>query len=163
MSEPLYSEGDEIVVAAGDFKGQFGVVLRYEEVFDRYYVQLPNVTVIGHFAFQEHEILSTNQEEQEDEEEDEQPVPRLGMTEHEFVKHVEFLIDRSLDRLVSVGPESAFFGYQEFEGMTPEEVLFALLDKIEEGIAHLAQTHILVSRIGVALRDTVQEASRDKN
>lgn len=160
MSAPKYGEGQEIVVAEGDYKGEYGVILKWEGVFDRYYVQLPNLSVTGYFAFQEDEIVPIDDEEEDTENEE---IPRLGMTEHEFVKHVEFLIDRSLDRLVTAGPETAFFGYQEFEGMTPDEVLFLLLDKLEDGIAHLAQTHVLVSRIGVALRATMQEVTGDDN
>jgi hypothetical protein len=163
MSTPLYDEGQEIVVGEGDYKGQYGVVLKFEDIFDRYYVQLPNLSVTGYFAFQEHELLPLAPEEEVSDEEEEDETPRLGMTDTEFVQHVEFMINRSLDRLVTVGPETAFFGYQEFEGMTPNEVLIQLMDKLEEGIAHLAQAHVLVSRIAVALQGTIEEVSRDKD
>jgi hypothetical protein len=157
MTEQIYPDGTEIVVLDGDLKGEYGVIISYESIFDRYFVQLPNRSLQGHFAFQLEEISPLDDNEEGDEEEEPFQPPGFGMSEDDFVAHLEFLIGRSLSKVPSVGAKEAFFGYQEFEGLTPEEVLLKLLDKIEEGIAHLAQAHILISRIGVSYRTILKE------
>lgn len=163
MQEQIYPDGTEIVVLDGELKGEYGVVVSYEPIFDRYFVQLPNRSLQGHFAFQLDEIsaLDDNTENQEESQDQTLETPGFGMSSEDFVAHLEFLIGRSLSRVPTVGPSDAFFGYQEFEGLTAEEVLLKLLDKIEEGIAHLAQAHILISRIGVSYRMFIKEITND--
>jgi hypothetical protein len=165
MESQIYPDGTEIVVLDGQLKGEYGVVVSYEPIFDRYFVQLPNRSLEGHFAFQLDEIspLEEPQEEQEDTEPTDDDPPGFGMTEDEFVSHLEFLMGRSMSKIPTTGAKEAFFGYQEFEGMTAEEVLLSLLDKLEEGIAHLAQAHILIARIGVSYRTIVKEITNDND
>lgn len=164
MEGQVYPDGTEVVVLDGDLKGEYGIVVSYEPIFDRYFVQLPNRSLHGNFAFELDEISALDGKvEGEESEEDTEDTPRFGMSEDDFVQHLEFLIGRSLTKVASVGPEEAFFGYQEFESMTPEEVLLSLLDKIEEGIAHLAQAHILITRIGVSYRTIMKEITDDSD
>jgi ribosomal protein L24 len=162
---PRFKRDDEVVVAEGDFKGQYGRVLEWEPIFERYFVVLPDVHETGHFAYQEHELLPLDDTEDEvvsDEEEeveyDEVEVPTFPMSESDFVRHLEFFLERTMSKVGVTGPREAFFGFQEFEGMTPQEILLQILDKLEEGAALFAQAHVLVARMGVALDRTIQEA-----
>jgi hypothetical protein len=165
MVNPEFTEGDDVVVTSGEHKGQWGRVLRYEEVFGKYFVQLPEISVTGYFAFEPNELFPLEDEDQatdgdaeEDYEEEGVDVPAFGMSSEDFVTHLDILLDRTLTKVGNVGPHDAFFGFQEFEGMTPDQILIALLDKLEEGMALFAQAHILISRIGVALHEVTREA-----
>lgn len=162
MQGQVYPDGTEIVVLDGELKGEYGVVISYEPVFDRYFVLLPNRSLEGHFAFRVEEISPLDEAEDEEDSEEDTP-PGFGMSEDDFVAHLEFLIGRSLTKVVTTGAAEAFFGYQEFEGLTAEDALLKLLDKIEEGIAHLAQAHILISRIGVTYRTIMREIADDRD
>lgn len=158
----IYPEGTEIVVIKGKHKGHSGTIISYESIFDNYFVHLPEVNLGAAIAIEPYQIDRLDRGPTEHPEEPEEATPpEFGMSEEEFVSHLEFLIGRSLSRIPTTGPAEAFFGYQEFEGMTAEEVLLRLLDKIEEGIAHLAQAHILITRIGVSYRTIIKEITGD--
>lgn len=159
----VYPDGTEIVVLEGELKGEYGVVVSYEAIFDRYFVHLPQRSLQGHFAFKVEDISALDELEDEEEPEEDDTPPGFGMSEDDFVAHLEFLIGRSLTKVVTTGPNEVFFGYQEFEGLTAEDALLKLLDKIEEGIAHLAQAHILISRIGVTYRTIMREITDDRD
>lgn len=172
----MFNDNDEVLIISDDseFKGHWGRVLRFEPIFERYFVVLPDVHPTGHFAFEEHELefLGEMEEEYEaalddDDPEEEEPadgitieVPQFGMSAEEFAQHLEFMLGRALGRVGQVGPREAFFGFQEFEGLTPQEVLFGVLDKIEESMAMHAQLHILVARIGTALNQVRPEETK---
>lgn len=40
-----YDEGDQVLIVAGDFEGNIGMVMRYEELFDRYLINMHDITV----------------------------------------------------------------------------------------------------------------------
>lgn len=177
MASRRFNDDDEILVVGddSDFKGHWGRVIKYEPLFERYFVVLPDVSPTGHFAFTEDQLTPLPEEEDagkyhedqpdEDSEEevhDEVQVPAFGMSEDDFVKHLEWMIERSLTKVATVGPRDAFFGFQDFEGSTPQEILFSLLNKLEEGIALFAQAHILVARIGVAMSCVHPEVQNDQ-
>lgn len=153
--EDEFFTGDEVIVVEGEFKGQFGLVTGNVPAFDQYFVLMPEVDPERGHLFEKGEIQHLDYEESEPDDKGE--TPGFGMDAQQFAAHLEFLITRSLDRVPTVGPANAFFGYQEFEGLTAEEALLLLLTKIEEGIAHLAQAHILISRIGVSYRTLIKE------
>lgn len=156
----VWEEGTEFVVLSGPYKGQYGVISASDETTERYFVRLPDVDPSRVFILTGGEISELSEEE--DEKED-TTTPGFGMTSDEFAQHLEFLIERSLDKVPTVGAAQAFFGYQEFEGLSAEDVLLSLLDKLEEGIAHLAQAHILISRIGVSYRTIIKEITDAQN
>lgn len=149
MTNRRFQDGDEVVVAEGDFKGQYGTVLRFEDVFERYLVMLPDVSKTGYFAFQEHELepIDFPVEEVVDQIE----VPEFGMTTEQVQNYLEYLFTRSLAHVGEVGAKDAFFGYQQWEGKTASQVLVGLMFKLEEGMAMFAQAHILIGRTIAAL------------
>lgn len=157
MTNRRFQDGDEVVVAEGDFKGQYGSVLRFEEVFERYLVTLPDVSKTGHFAFQEHELepIDFPVEEAVDQIE----VPEFGMTTEQVQNYLEYLFGRSLAHVGEVGAKEAFFGYQQWEGKTASQVLVGLMFKLEEGMAMFAQAHILIGRTIAAL-ESVHDQER---
>jgi len=150
MSDPKFNEGDEILVVEGEFKGRHGTVLRFEAIFETYMVTLPELSLTGYFACRESE-LELLDESSDDDAVDEIDVPSFGMTSEQFTSHLEYLFTRSLEHVSSVGPEQAFFGFQEFEGKSAADQLVALMLKLEEGMAMFAQAHILIGRTVVAL------------
>lgn len=157
----VLEDGTEIVVLEDDHKGEYGIILGYDPVLELYAVELPNLDKNAIFYFNGDLLGVLEEEETEDDEYSYEQTPGFGMSTEDFAAHLEFLIGRSLHRVPTVGPETAFFGYQEFEGLTAEDALLSLLDKIEEGIAHLAQAHILVARIGVTYRTLIKEITGD--
>jgi ribosomal protein L24 len=137
--------GDKVRVIKGDFVGLEGTYLEY--VFERYMVQTDN----GKIACKGGEIKLVQVQEPEEDSVLDMPVHRFPISEEALTDHLEFLLSRALDQVGVVGPEQALFGFQEFEGKTPTEVLVELMLKIEEGMALFAQVHILIGRIVLAL------------
>jgi ribosomal protein L24 len=154
--ELKFPTGTQVVVVDGDFTGLSGIVKGYE--FERYLVVLQGVKTPKegqYFAYKEEELDFLESEDPSEEEEvDEIHVPEFGMSAEAFERHLEYLIGRSLEHVGKIGPEQAFFGFQEFEGKTASEVLLSLMTKLEEGMALFAQAHILIGRIVVALEQT---------
>lgn len=153
----LYPEGTEIIVLDGIKKGEYGIILAYEPPMHGYSILFEGAEPDEVWVIPVEAVAQLEPEGEGDTDEQDFEPPGFGMTEDEFVAHLEFLITRSLSKVPTVGPKESFFGYQEFEGLHVEDVLLRLLDKIEEGIAHLAQAHILISRIGVATRTIMKE------
>jgi hypothetical protein len=162
MVNRKFKADDEVLVIGdhSDFKGQWGRVLQYEAIFERYFVFLPDVHKAGAYtAFTEDELdfLPPVEGEVDDSEDEETSdgfvieVPPFGISGEQFADHVQLLLGRTLTKVGQVGPEQVFFGFQEFEGLTPQEVLVAILGKVEESMIMHAQLHILVARIGTAL------------
>lgn len=159
MANPAFDVGDDVLVLSGEFKGRYGHVVAYEDTFDKYMVILPEVHATGFWPFyaSELELMADIDETTPAEPDTEAPkideieVPSFGMTTEEFGIHAEYLMVRSLERITSTGPDEAFFGYQEFEGMNPKEILGALMVKVEESLALFAQAHILIGRTALAL------------
>jgi hypothetical protein len=171
MTEHKFVENDEVLVVGddSDFKGQWGRVLKYEAVFERYFVFLPDVHKAGHYsAFSEDELELLPEVEEEvidsEPEEDQDTglvidVPPFGIPAEDFADAVAILLGRTMSRVGQIGPEQIFMGYQQFEGQTPQEVLIGLLEKLEESMIMTAQLHILVARIGAALHQVHPEES----
>lgn len=155
MADQLkFPKGSQVIVVDGDFAGQPGIVKGYE--FERYLVVLSGVKTPKegqYFAYREEELDFAG-ELADEEEVDEIDVPEFGMSPEAFEEHLEYLLGRSLEHVGKIGPEQAFFGFQEFEGKSPTEVLLSLMTKLEEGMALFAQAHILIGRIVVALEKT---------
>jgi hypothetical protein len=143
-----FEPGDEVVVVDGDFTGVTGTVLKYEAVFDTYFVQSSEVSATGHIACKESELDFLVQEGQG---EDQVEVPRFPLSTEALRHHLEWMLGRALGQVGDVGPEQALFGFQQFEGKTPQEVLIELMSKLEEGMALIAQVHVMFGRIYVAL------------
>jgi KOW motif-containing protein len=152
-----FEPGDEVIVIEGEFKGHYGTVIQFEDTFAKYYVILPERHLFDLFPFDEGDLDFLPPEEPE-EEVDEIPVYDFGIPQSVLHSHLEWLISRSLEHVGDVGPDQAFFGYQEFEGKTASEVLVELMTKLEEGMAMFAQAHILIGRIVAAL-----ESVHDQN
>lgn len=154
MSVGWIPEDSEVVIGDGPFKGEAGVVLWNDFGRMQYYVHLTDMD--DDIFFDHDEVLALDPPEFEDELE-EAETPAFGMSADEFAAHLEYLVVRTLDRVPTVGAEKAFFGFQEFEAGTVEDSITLLLEKIEDGMAHLAQAHILMSRIGLAYRSITEE------
>lgn len=150
MSEPAFNEGDEVVVTDGDWKGQYGVVKRYDDMFERYMVNLPDVMAPEHFAACTEGELALLSEDDE-EVVDEIPVYDFPISQETFQEHLEYLMARSLEHVGNVGAEQAFFGFEQWEGKSASEVLVGLMTKLEEGMALFTQAHILIGRVVIAL------------
>lgn len=163
-----FNPGDEILVVDGSLKGQYGSIVEFEPTFERYFVLLPDLHATRYYAVREDELdfLPAEDSEQEDEqpvEDDEDDgvldvsVYGFGIPHEVFQRHLEYLIGRSLVHVGKVGPEEAFFGFQEFEGKTATEVLLELMFKLEEGMAMFAQAHILIGRVVSALESVHEQ------
>jgi hypothetical protein len=155
-----FNPGDEILVVDGDFKGQIGSVIGYEEIFERYMVFLPRVSMTNHAACTEDELeLLTNKKEEPPETDVVSvPVYDFGIPTDVLRKHLEWMCGRALEKIGDVGPNEAFFGFQEFEGKTASEILIDLMMKLEEGMAMFAQAHVLIGRIVAALESVHDQA-----
>lgn len=162
MAEIL-PDDTEIVVLKGDLKGEYGIIQGYYNCSMTYEIFLPELDDVVRVPIELVAALTDREEFEEEDEDEDVETPGFGMSANEFAQHLEFLITRSLERVPTVGPSDAFFGYQEFESLTAEEVLLELLDKIESGIAHLTQAHILISRIGVSYRTIMKEITGDES
>lgn len=151
-----FQPGEEVIVVDGDFKGEYGTVSQY--LIDSVIVDIAR-EVQGSFkaVIQESCLDHLPAEEKADDDSDEGvidiPVHEFGISEEAFQRHLEYLIGRSLAQVGQVGPNEAFFGFQEFEGKTASEVLFELMFKLEEGMAMFAQAHILIGRIVASLEN----------
>lgn len=154
--DEILPENTEVVINDGVFKGFLGSVISYDHIADEYLVYLPEIE--DQMSFHYLAVFALDEEE-----EDEQPTPEFGMSADEFAAHLEYLVVRTLDRVPTAGAQDAFFGFQEFEGQTVDETLTLLLEKIEDGFAHLAQLHILVSRIGLAYRQITDGIKNDSD
>jgi hypothetical protein len=148
-STRAFEDGDEVVVVEGDFKGRYGQVMWFE--LGRYMVRLPEVTENGHVGFEEHELAKLDDESEPVRE---VSVHSFPIPQKEFERHLEYLLMRSMEHVGEVGPHQALFGYQEFEGKDPGEILVELMDKLEQGMGLFAQAHIMIGRIVLALEHT---------
>ncbi len=148
-----FEVGDEVIATDGPHKGYYGKVIEV-------WLGTP-IVELGPDQFDHgvHVISAEFLEHLTPEEQvDEIPVYDFGIPADVLQSHLEWFVGRSLQRLGAVGPEQALFGFQEFEGKTPNEVILELMGKLEEGAALLAQTHILLGRIVMAL-----ESVHDQN
>jgi hypothetical protein len=156
MTDPKFKKGDDVLVIGGDYKGHYGRVVDF--TLGIYLVSLPELQETGYFGVREAnlELLDEVTGDPEPEPEvktNEVFVPAFGMTEDQFVAHMEYLMTRALGRVTTTGPGQAFYGFQEFETLTPPEVLAKLMIKLEEGMALLAQAHVLIGRTALALEN----------
>lgn len=166
MGKRKFQDGDEVEVVDGDFKGYHGSVLKYEDVFGRYLITIPEASKFGHFAYQEDELRriepdTPTEEPEENEVVDEIHIPTFGMTNEQIVSYLEYMMQRSLAHVKEIGAEDAFFGYQEWEGMSASQVLIALMFKLEEGMALFAQAHILIGRTVAAIESVQEKMNED--
>lgn len=147
-----FREGQEVLIVGGDFKGYYGNVDEY--VLERYMVEATkdDITYVR-VACTEDELEEFQSEETEEEDEGfiDIPVYDFGISSETLQRHLEYMIGRCLVHVGKVGPEQAFFGFQEFEGKTASEVLLELMGKLEEGMAMFTQAHILIGRVVAAL------------
>lgn len=144
-----FEPGDTVVICSGEWKGTTGKIKEY--MFERYMVEFEPGKYV---ACREEELAKVFYEpvpDEEPEEVKEVPVYDFGISTELLAKHLEWLVGNSLQKVGSVGPEQAFFGFQEFEGKSPQEVLLEIMEKLEEGVAMFAQAHVLVGRIVMAL------------
>lgn len=145
-----FNPGDEVLVVEGDFKGQRGTVEEF--IFESYMVDITaDHTGNVRIACKEEELGFPPQEKNSEEEVTDLPVHGFGISQAMLSTHLQWLIGRSLEKVGEVGPDQAFFGFQEFEGKTPQEVLLEIMGKLEEGVAMFAQAHVLVGRIVMAM------------
>lgn len=144
-----FSPGDEILVVGGRWSGYTGTVLHCEDWVGGYLVQLNTKKAKDSVLVPESQVDSAQYEQPE--EEDEIIVPTFPASAEDIQAHLEWMLERVLGKVGQVGPEQALFGFQEFEGKTPSQVLLALMEKLEEGMALFGQAHILLGRIVVAL------------
>src|SRR6187200_1718919 len=154
-----FNSGDKVIIVDGDCKGHNGVVSGFESLFQLYMDRVPDMSETGFFGIREEEMQPEPVEQAETEEVvDEVRIPAFGMTQEEFVHHLEYLLGRALGHVATVGPADAFFGFQEFESGTASDKLALVLQKIEEAMAMFAQAHILVGRSIIALEAIYGEA-----
>jgi hypothetical protein len=148
-----YPHGTEVEIIGGDFKGYQGKIEGHEAWANLYLIGIHGFS--GVVGCKEDEIRPVEDDANQPEEEpvvvDEIPVPTFPASAEDLQSHLEWMIPRVLDKLGEVGPEQALFGFQQFEGKSPSEILLAMMDKLEESMAMHAQVHILLGRIVVAL------------
>jgi len=159
-----FNPGDEILVVEGEFKGQYGTIIEFEPTFERYFVLLPELHPTRYYAVTEGNLDFLPPEEPDEQPGDDEgvidiPVYEFGIPSEVFQRHLEYLIGRSLAHVGKVGPNEAFFGFQEFEGKSAPEVLLELMMKLEEGMAMFAQAHILIGRIVAALESVHDQSN----
>lgn len=153
-----YEPGDLVYARTGDYEGGVGYVVSKQEASrvggdESIYQVMFSENGRGVFDdLLESELNPVEVVDDGDEDEEEVETPSFGMSQEEFLRHTEYLMTKALDRIAITGPESAFFGFQEFEGKDAKEILVELLVKIEENMALLSQAHILTSRIAIALQ-----------
>lgn len=144
-----FQPGDEVIAIEGKYKGSYGKVLDYW--IESPVVEFAEDSYVAVMSDEDLTLLDEEDEKSEDDRVIEIPVHEFGISQETFQHHLEFLIGRTLAHVGKVGPEQAFFGFQEFEGKTASEVLLELMMKLEEGMAMFAQAHILIGRIVAAL------------
>jgi hypothetical protein len=150
-----YDPGDPVYAREGDYEGQIGYVVSVHDKTKTNRILFTDEE--GHGVFDNLTDDQLNPVEIENDGSQEFEAPSFGMGVNEFGAHLQHILSRSFDKVTVTGPQQAFFGFQEFEGKEPVEVLRELVNKLEDGMALLTQTHILVSRIGLALQAGAEE------
>jgi hypothetical protein len=149
-----YPHGTEVEIIGGDFKGYRGKIEGFEGWAGLYLIKLPEFSGVA--ACKEHQIRpvqpdSEPQPEPEVRVVDQIPIPTFPASAEDLQNHLEWMLPRVLGKIGEVGPEQALFGFQQFEGKTPTQILVAMMEKLEESMAMHAQVHILLGRIVIAL------------
>lgn len=152
-----FEVGDEVIVIEGRYKGVYGSVI--DQWIDSMVIAVgpdqpaASGVIVAETDHLEPLPVQAPYEDAAEEPVDDIPVHAFGIPVSVLEAHLGWFVGRSLERVGDVGPEEALFGFQEFEGKSPQEVILELMGKLEEGTALLAQTHILLGRIVMALEN----------
>ncbi|GGM45161.1 hypothetical protein GCM10012275_15280 [Longimycelium tulufanense] len=150
-----FETGERVLIIAGEGIGGIGVVQGHE--LGVYLVDVGGV-LHGKRADELIRILIVGETEDPDEERDDEEEldgPPFGLTTDQLSGFVERFIVHCVSRVRGVGRDQyARAGFQQFEGLSPVEVLGMLQEEIMDIANYAAMLFILTDRMRGALGET---------
>lgn len=130
---------DMVLIVSGPGEDEAGRIVAYDTSLAQYLIELASSYV---FKFEEELEYAERVPE----------TPEFGMSSDDTADYVEDFIRCSVERIRGIGQEQYSEGsYQQFEALTPPELLEMMQEELRDMAAYAAFNHIALGRIKEAM------------